>query len=129
MKYIKKYWTHFVSLGFLVTFLLFSILYSYALHNPEFDNINNFYGIIPLLISIFIFTILCWVEIIICMIKISKNKGSAIDYIFAYLFNMFFIPCYYNRYVNKEKNYLVMNIIYLIISVGLFSTTIFFLFK
>ena len=121
MKIIKKYWTHIVSIGFLISFLAFSILYSHTLHNPEFDNMENNNLFIPIVISVFIFVILVWVEIIASMIKISKNKGPTLHYIYAYLFNVFYIPCYYTRYVNKDKKYYTKNLIFIIISVGLIA--------
>lgn len=120
MKGIKKYWTHIVSIGFNITYLIACILVYYAKLHPEFDNENNLGLAITLLALVLIFVALVWVIIIYTMIKISKNKNiknKTRYYIFTYLFNVFYIPCYHLQYESKDKNYKIKNLIYFIFSI------------
>lgn len=131
MKGLKKYWTHIVGIGFNIVLLITCILLYYIKLHPEFDNENNLGLAITLLTLVGIFSILIWVIIIYTFIKISKNKkikNKTKYYIFTYLFNLFYIPCYHLEYESKDKNYKLKNFIYYIFSIVTFGISIIFLY-
>lgn len=112
--FIKKYWTHFINLGFLVfTNILFLILY--------YNIFDKLY--IPSLIILNIFVIFIWIEIIYHIVYIVKHKeinDKPLHIILSYMFNIFYIPGFSLKYISKDKKYKTKNIIYIIISILLF---------
>ena len=118
MNLFKKYWTHILSLGFLI----FPTIVFLMMKNTMYEEIDVS-KIVILFIGIFVFVIGIWVEIIYGMIHAIKHKeieNHGIYAILCYLFNVFYIPCYYLKYVVKDEKYKIKNIIYLVISIVLF---------
>ena len=99
----------------------------YFAEHPEADNESMLPLALTLLISFFILFILLIIEIIISIIaasKIKESKNNFWIYIFIFLFNVFYIPCFQLKYKYNDKNYKTKNLIYLIISIGLYVGTI-----
>lgn len=122
MNVLKKYWTHIISLGFLVYCdLLFALLTS---NNSIFESSNV--GIIFLVLGIeILFVVGVWVEILMYMIHAIKNKeikNNAICAVLIYILNVIYIPCYCLKNVSKDGNYKIKNTIYASISIVLYIT-------
>ena len=131
MNKLKQYWTHIVCFCFLIVFLISTIILYYAKVNPDFENESNANIMIALLITLFIFVILIWVAIIYTMIKIQNNKkikNKTKYYLFTYLLNVFYIPCYHTEFELKDKFYKYKNLLYTIISVIIFGTSLILLY-
>ena len=106
--FFKKYWTHIIS--FLIFMILLLTLFS------GIENYNLF--TILLLILMFAGVIGCWIAIIYYIIYVAKsdqieNKGLKI--VLIYLFNLYYIPCFKLKYVDKDDNYKIKNTIFIIL--------------
>jgi hypothetical protein len=89
----------------------------------DFAEIMNGKLIILQLITEAIYVIGLWIEIIYYIIHAIKHKeikNNTLCAVLIYLFNIFYIPCYKIKNIDKDKNYKKKNIIYLIISITLY---------
>ena len=114
MNFLKKYWTHIISLSFLT---YCDVLFIIIMNNIEkFDSLNL--GIIFFFLGIeLLFVIGVWAEIIIYMIHAIRHKeikNNAICAVLIYLLNVIYIPCYCLKHVSKDENYKIKNTIYII---------------
>ncbi len=107
--FINKYWTHILNILF---FLFFIVLMIYA------EQLKVLGVIIMLIFIILIFVEMIYHIVIAAQDK--EDKNNILHAIFCYLFNIFYIPCYRLKYVVKDKNYKIKNIIYLISSILLY---------
>lgn len=122
MSFIKKYWTHFISIIFLIIVNLLFLNFKELLTLEE----NNFpFNFFILFMLMFLFVIVIWVEIvgfIIHAVASKDNKNKVIDAILIYLLNVYYIPCYYLKQIVKDTKLAIHNTIYIIISVFLSLT-------
>ncbi|MBO5183050.1 MAG: hypothetical protein J6B64_01495 [Bacilli bacterium] len=126
-KIIKKYWTHILSLGFLI----YSIILFVLIDKGLFENINV-QTIIILFGALILFVIGVWVEIIyhiVHAIKHKEIKNNALCAVLSYFLNVIYIPCYSSKHINKDENYKKKNIIYLILSILLYIILIIIMVK
>lgn len=114
--FVKKYWTHAISLLFFITIIVY-----YAIIESKNE------GFLPLLrgglIVEFVLVIAIWVEIIYFIIQAIKHKeipNRSVKAVMIYFLNLFYIPCFYLKYIYKDEKYKVKNIVYLVCSIGLF---------
>ncbi len=117
-KFLKKYWSHIICLLF---FIVFDLLFFYV--NNEFKFENSYWLLNTSLIISILLIIGVWVAIIYHIVHAAKSKelkNKALEIIFIYLFNAFYIPCYSLKYVSKDNNYKTKNMVYLIVSILLF---------
>ena len=120
-EFLKKYWTHIMSLGFLsYTTILFYLFDSNSIkYNGQ--TIAVIFGIL------IFFVIGVWVEIIygiVHAIKHKEIKNNALCAVLSYFFNVVYVPCYCLKYVSKDENYKKKNTIYLIVSILLYIALI-----
>lgn len=117
--FIKKYWTHILNLSFL-GYLVF-LLGFLASNISSTDEPPAYLGLL-FLVQIFM-VIGIWVEIIYYMIKaikIKDLKNIGLHIAGIYLLNIFYIPCFCLKYIHKDGKAKIKNIIYVLVSVGMF---------
>ena len=117
---LNKYRLHIFNLGFLIYNIL--IFYEITTIN-DFAEIMNGKLIIIQIISEAIYVIGLWIEIIYYIIHAIKHKeikNNTLCTALIYIFNIFYIPCYKMKNIDKDKKYKKKNIIYLIISITLY---------
>lgn len=114
-EFFKKYWTHILSLGFLICAIVLILI----LNVPSF-NISLLFATIGILLLLVIGV---WVEIIYSIVHAVKQKeikNNGLCAIACYFLNIIYIPCYSLKYISKDKNYKKKNTIYLVVSILLF---------
>ena len=121
MNFLKKYWTHIISLGLLIHCdILFALITN---HSSTIESLNV--GIIFLFLGIeLLFVIGVWAEIIVYMIHAIRHKeikNNAICAVLIYVLSVLYIPCYCLKYVSKDENHKLKNTIYIITSIILYA--------
>ena len=113
-KFIKKYWTHIVSIMIWLFIFGLSLSANYLMES-EF----NIFVLLALGLELLL-VVLIWVMIIYYIVYAATHSeipNRVIKCILIHMFCYWYIPCFKLKYVDKDKNYKVKNIIYLIFSI------------
>ena len=128
--FIKKYWTHILNISFLAYLIYVFWLFTNVVENNHSDVMPSYFGILVLIEGILVIGI--WVEIIYYIIKAAKNdelKNKGLNIMGIYLLNVFYIPCFSLTHISKDSNARVKNIVYVLLSVGMFLMFIVYMIK
>ena len=115
---IKKYLSHIISISFLV---YVNVLIYLIMNVSNYQDKEYIFAILVGLEFIFVIGILA--EIIYYFVKVAKNselKGNPIYYILIYMLNIFYIPCFNLKHIQKDKEYKKKNIVFISIMVILY---------
>ncbi len=118
MSFIKKYWTHFIGIVYLVLINLFLLNFNTIINLFSKNNIS----IIIIFLIIFAFSVIIWagmIYFIIHAVKNKDNKNKLADALLIYFFNIYYIPCYYLKSIAKESKLVLKNTIYIITTIAL----------
>lgn len=111
--FLRKYWTHILNILYLLTgIVLFIIL---GINEDAFG--------FPVIIILLVLTLFLWFEIIWHIVVIARNKeddNRVLHAILSYILNIFYIPCYRLKYIVKDENHKVKNIVYIVGSILLY---------
>ena len=120
--FIKKYWSHIFNISVLA-FLIYTFRFLANVIETDSSSQPPTYFILLLLIEL-LMVIGVWIEIIYFIIKAAKDKelkNKALHIIGIYFLNFFYIPCFSLKHIHKDSKATIKNIIYVIITVVMFS--------
>ncbi|MBO5349894.1 MAG: hypothetical protein J6A89_08805 [Clostridia bacterium] len=115
--FIKKFWTHVISFLFFIIIIVY-----YAIIESKNEKLLPFlkWGLILELILVLVI----WGEIIYFIIQAIKHKeipNRGLKAVMIYFLNVFYIPCFYLKYIYKDEKYKIKNTAYVIYTIGLFA--------
>ena len=116
---LKKYLTHIISISFLI---YMNALFYIIIHNSIVQGKEYIMGLLVLLELVFVIGI--FGEMIYYFIKVNKNKelkGNPLYYVLIYMLNIFYIPCFEIKHIQKDKDYKKKNIIFISIMIVLYA--------
>lgn len=119
--FFKKYWTHILNLSFLGLMIAIFAVISNGIKNGNSEPPAGFFPVALLLEIILVIAIL--VEMfyfLIIAIKRDDSKNKGLHLLGIYMLNIFYIPCYVLTHVHKDSKAKAKNIVYVLVSVGMF---------